>query len=311
MESKLQFGNKTLEYVSAVAKYASFSQAAKVLYISQPALSKYIRNLEVQIGAPLFYRQNGKVIPTYIGERMLYYANQIIPLEQEMEQALVSMSAGSGRIRLALPHLWSSLLLPDIIEKLRDNFPDMELIIDEVSSSDKLEDMILNREVDLAIMRSHMHSAKLTSEFLRKDEILLVLPKDHPLAGKAVSVPERRYPVIDPALLGKLSFILQRPSQIIRKKVDRIFEEAGVTPSVNLTLRSIEASIKLVQGNTACFGTETHVHNIANAEQYEFLCLDTPMCSLDLHLFFLNTDETPLFTRQVIHFLTTRALLAE
>ncbi|MCI9587139.1 MAG: hypothetical protein HFF60_04160 [Oscillospiraceae bacterium] len=75
---------------------------------------------------------------------MLSYANQIISLEQEMEQTLSSARSGSGRICIALPHLWSSLLLPSMIEDLHGEFPDIELIIDEVSSHDKLEGMLLN-----------------------------------------------------------------------------------------------------------------------------------------------------------------------
>lgn len=309
MGQKLQFGNKTLEYVSAVAKTASFSEAAKTLYISQPALSKYIRNLELQIGAPLFYRRNGKVIPTYVGDRMLSYADQIIPLEREMEQALASACSGSGRVCIALPHLWSGLLLPAIIDDLRGEFPDIELIIDEVSSQDKLEKMLLNHEVDLAIMRSHAHSARLVSEFFRKDEIVLVIAKEHPLVSRAAAIPGRHYPVIDPALLGDLNFILQRPSQIIRQKVDAILESVGISPTVDLTLRSIEASIKLVRGNVACFGTETHIRNITNGEHLQYLCLDTPMCSLDLHLFYLNSDENASQLRRVVHFLTTQSSL--
>lgn len=226
-----------------------------------------------------------------------------------MEQALTTICTGSGRVRIALPHLWSSLLLPGIIGDLRGEFPNMELIIDEVSSSDKLEGMLLNHEVDLAIMRSHPHSARLASEFLRKDEIVLVISREHPLIKQAVEVADRRYPVINPALLGELRLILQRPSQIIRQKVDAIFEACNVEPSEELTLRSIEASIKLVRDNVACFGTETHIHNIVNRDHLTFLCLDTPMCSLDLHLFYLNSDEVPNQLGRVIHFLTTQSSL--
>ncbi len=308
---KLQFGNKILEYVSAVARTASFSQAAKSLFISQPALSKYIRNLEDQIGAPLFYRIDGKVIPTYVGEVMLSYANQILPLEQEMAQALESIDSRSGRIKIGLPHLWCSHLLPSIIEDLRASFPDLELIIDEVSSADKLENMLLNHEIDLAIMRDHMHTAKLTSAFLRKDEIMLVLDANHPLAQKAVAVEGRKYPVIDPAELGPLTFILQRSTQIIRQRVDQIFEKAQIKPMIDLTLCSIEASIKLVHGDIACFATETHIKNIANLSGLQFLCLNTPDCSLDLHLFYVNTDEAANWLGPIIHFLSTQASLAK
>lgn len=72
-----------------------------------------------------------------------------------------------------------------MIKDLRGEFPDIALIIDEVSSHDKLEGMLLNHEVGLAVMRNHQHSARLVSEFLRKDEIVLVMDKSHPLVVQA------------------------------------------------------------------------------------------------------------------------------
>ena len=127
------------------------------------------------------------------------------------------------------------------------------------------------------------------------------------LVQKAVPVPDRRYPVISPKMLGNLSYILQRPSQIIRKHVDAIFSNEGIIPNVELTLRSIEASIKLVHDNVACFGTETHIRNITNPEKLSFICLDAPESSLDLHLYYLEHTSESL--NEVIRFLSVQSSL--
>lgn len=302
--SPLQLNNKTLEYVYAVAKQKSFSSAAKSLYISQPALSKYIQHLEERIGSPLFYRVNNQIIPTYIGERFVAYAEQIIPLEREMEQELIDLQKGdSGRIRIALPHLWSSYLLPTIINSLKKEFSNLEIIIDEVTSSEKLEDMLLHHEVDLAIMREHSHNPKLSSTFLRHDEILLVLPHDHPLYQEAIVVPKKKYPVIDVALLKDLEFILQRPSQLIRQRVDDIFASANIEPHIEMLLRSIEASMKLVSGNRACFASETHVSNLDITPSPHYVSLNTPLSHMALCMFYLNTADRTKNLKQITHFL--------
>ena len=68
---------KEARYILAIAKHQSIGKAAESLYISQPSLSKYLKNLEERLGAPLFDRRENHYYPTYMGERYLYYAERI------------------------------------------------------------------------------------------------------------------------------------------------------------------------------------------------------------------------------------------
>ena len=68
---------KEARYILAIARHKSIGKAAESLFISQPSLSKYLKNLEQQLGAPLFSRLEQGYVPTYMGERYLYYAEQI------------------------------------------------------------------------------------------------------------------------------------------------------------------------------------------------------------------------------------------
>ena len=77
---------KEARYILAIAHYKSIGKAAKALFISQPSLSKYLKNLEQQLGSPLFSRLEQGYIPTYMGERYLYYAEQIAAFGQEWDQ---------------------------------------------------------------------------------------------------------------------------------------------------------------------------------------------------------------------------------
>ena len=81
----LQINNKNMEYVAAVAQYDSITAAAESLYISQPALSRFISNLEKRIGVTLFQRVGNRFLLTYERERFLYHAKRIMEIEQELQ----------------------------------------------------------------------------------------------------------------------------------------------------------------------------------------------------------------------------------
>ena len=74
---------KELSYVIAIAEKGNVSKAAESLFISQPSLSKYLKNLEDHLGAPLFNRRDGGYYPTYLGERYLHYAKRIVAYGDE------------------------------------------------------------------------------------------------------------------------------------------------------------------------------------------------------------------------------------
>ena len=89
---------KEARYILAIAHYKSIGKAAKALFISQPSLSKYLKNLEQQLGSPLFSRLEQGYIPTYMGERYLYYAEQIAAFGQ-----IGGNGAGQGTAGTILP----------------------------------------------------------------------------------------------------------------------------------------------------------------------------------------------------------------
>lgn len=79
-----QLNNKYMEYVVALAQHQTVSAAAEAMFISQPAMSHFIRSLENRLGVKLFNRVRNRYIPTYEGERYLFYARRIIALETQM-----------------------------------------------------------------------------------------------------------------------------------------------------------------------------------------------------------------------------------
>ncbi len=175
-----QLNNKYMEYVVALAQHQTISAAAEAMFISQPAMSHFIRSLENRLGVKLFNRVRNRYIPTYEGERYLFYARRIIALETQMRNEFAEIRvAGHGQIRLALPTLRSAYILPSLVPAYRRLYPNVKLVTLEAHSQ-VLEKMLLSGEADFAILNSPAKNSDTTSLFIRRDEILLAVPPAQP-----------------------------------------------------------------------------------------------------------------------------------
>ena len=178
----LQINNKNMEYVAAVAQYDSITAAAESLYISQPALSRFISNLEKRIGVTLFQRVGNRFLLTYEGERFLYHAKRIMEIEQELQNELSDINKQKqGRLRLALPVLRSPNILPRILPPFSRQYPNVDIIITELHSG-FLENMLLDGDVDFAILNDVPKDPRIVAEHIRDDEDADRLPL--PSAGR-------------------------------------------------------------------------------------------------------------------------------
>ncbi len=107
---------KEARYILAIARHQSIGKAAESLYISQPSLSKYLKNLEERLGAPLFSRHENRYYPTYMGERYLHYAEQIVACGDEWMQEYDDIAHRQrGRLNIAVPIMMGSTLIEPML----------------------------------------------------------------------------------------------------------------------------------------------------------------------------------------------------
>lgn len=111
---------KDIDYLIAVAKYGNISKAAESLYISQPALSKYITGLEKRVNLPLFNRIGNRFVLTYAGERYLARAKEIATCRDSLERELQDIAGcNDGELKIAVPVIRGSHILPSVIPEFR------------------------------------------------------------------------------------------------------------------------------------------------------------------------------------------------
>ena len=120
---------KDLKYVSAIAKYESISQAANELYITQPSLSGYLKNLENRMGLPLFQRIGKRMVLTYFGECFLKDGNDLLlrhkHFSEELDRVLYEKR---GRLSIGFPILRGISLLPVTLPRFSEEFPNVEIL---------------------------------------------------------------------------------------------------------------------------------------------------------------------------------------
>lgn len=301
MQEVWKFTNKYMEYVMALAQHQTISAAAEAVFISQPAMSHFIRSLEDKMGCKLFNRIGNRYIPTYEGERYLYYARRILTEEAQMYNEFADIKKqGKGQIRFALPTLRSAYLLPQLVYAYRSEHPNVELKVLEAHSQE-LERALLNGEVDFAIMNAEAKSPDIVCDFICHDEVLLAVPDHHPMAQAGMWQEGKKYKQIDISLFQEDVFILQRPEQRTRKTSDYILKKAGITPNVLLETRSLEAALGLVsRGVGVCFIPETYVQETHFSGNLVCFSLGAPEAIYNLSLTYLKRSYCPQYFKDFI-----------
>lgn len=257
------FSNRTMNYLLAINSYRNITKAAESLYISQPALSKFLNTLEKRLGFSLFNNIGHTLIPTYEGERFLHYAQLTEQLEQQLTHEITDwQNQQSGRLRFALPLMRSPYILPQVIPNFLKMYPHVQVSVFE-EHSDKLKSLIMENKVDFLLSMSEEEIPNTVRCHIRTDRLYLAAP-----AGQQrfkASTHKQPYPSIDLSLLKEEAFILQQPGQHTRLTAEKAFAAAGYTPKILLITRSIQAALELVaQGCGLCFFIETYMNYTKN-----------------------------------------------
>lgn len=189
-----------LAYFLAVADLRHFTRAAEFSHVSQPSLSKQIRVLERELGAPLFNRARGNVSLTAAGETLLPFARRILAdVESARLQVHELVGLSRGRLRLGATPSLSTVLLPDALRRFRDAYPGIELVVEESGSRDLVR-MLAHGELDLALLILPLHTrdpALATTPILR-ESLVVAAPSDGSLVrARSLRIRDlERYPLV-------------------------------------------------------------------------------------------------------------------
>jgi len=171
-----------LRYFLQVAESGSFTRAAERLKISQPALSRSIQKLEEELGQPVFERKARSVCLTDTGALLQSRAHQVLTILEDTK-AEITDDGESGRVRVGAIPTIAPYFLPEVLRQFSREFPKAMLIVQE-NTTDNLLKSLTQGEIDLAILALPVPARYLEIEELFEEELLLVLPPDHPLVDR-------------------------------------------------------------------------------------------------------------------------------
>ena len=163
-----------LHTFKVVANNLSFTKASEQLFISQPAVSKTIRNLEEEYKITLFLRKRNSIELTNEGKSFLNYTNKILEIFSEMEnQFLNAKKKFPNLISFGVSTTLANYIIPKIIAKFRIQFPQTNFNI-QSNNSEHIEELILSQQLDFGITEGENTNRKLQFKKFIKDEIVLV-----------------------------------------------------------------------------------------------------------------------------------------
>ena len=183
-----------LRYLVALADTLNFSRAAARLNVTQPTLSAQIRALEARLGAPLFERNRARVLPTATGAEIARRARLVLREVDTIRGIARGGDRGrlDGVLRLGVVHTVGAYLLSVAMPLLREEFPGLRLYVRE-DRPERLLAQLADGVQDALVLPEEPARADFESAGLLRESLLVVLPADHPLAGK---------PMIDPSDLA-------------------------------------------------------------------------------------------------------------
>jgi DNA-binding transcriptional LysR family regulator len=222
-----------LRLFATVARTGSFSRAAEVLRISQPAISKGVRDFELQVGCRLLDRNSKGVRPTREGQALARHAEALFAAERAAEDELLALrNLDQGSLRVGASTSIATYLISDYLGPFHQAHPGIELHLVSANTRD-IADLMISHEVDIALVEGPVEDDDLVSEAWRTDVMSLIVGPQHPFASSSEP--------IAPASLRDEILIVREPGSGTREVVAQALAAQRIEPVRTLEIGSTEA----------------------------------------------------------------------
>ena len=267
----LPFTLHQLRIFKAIASEKSFTQAAEILFVSQPSLSKQVKALENHLGILLLHRTGNKIVLTEAGIVFLQYSERILALCEESCRALNDLKDGErGNLKVGASQTIGAYLIPRIVTLFAQSYPQINLHID-IDSTQSIAKKIANQSLDIGIVGGDIPiglKKNLEIEDFIQDELILIISKSHPYTKKKVSKED----------LYHLNFITLKSNSTIYKFINNILVQNHIQTkqfNVVMELNSIEAIKTAVSlGLGAAFVSSSALEKELKLETIEILPIE-------------------------------------
>lgn len=243
---------KEIEYFVKIAEEKNVTRAAEKLFITPSALNQQLLNLERDLETPLFFRARGGWTLTEAGEIYLAAAREMLKLKSDTYHKLQDViQAKKGTLSIGIPPERGSKMFTHVYPVFHAEYP--HIVIKVVEKSVKKQQQLISKgELDLGFMTLR-NIQKTEDEYIDIcfEELVLILPKSHPLCEKA-SIGTGHYPELDISLLKDEPFALMHRESTIFEHVELIFRQAGIIPNILFETSRANTIIDIVAAGMCC-----------------------------------------------------------
>ncbi|MBS1196670.1 MAG: regulatory protein LysR:LysR, substrate-binding protein [Proteobacteria bacterium] len=232
--------DRRLRIFHAVAKMGSFTRAAESLFMSQPAVTFQIRQLEERYQVRLFERGHGQISLSPAGELVMKYAERLIDLSDEMETRLAEMTEEMrGNLNIGASSTLAETFMPTILSEFNALYPQTRPCL-LVANSETIEQRVASHTLDVGLIDGKAAGEGVEADVCGEDELVVICAPDYPLAGSDMLTPKQ---------LRDYEYINHEPGSGIRQRVEAYVRAAGMTPGSlksQMELGNLESLRKIV-----------------------------------------------------------------
>jgi LysR family transcriptional regulator, nitrogen assimilation regulatory protein len=250
---------KQLEYFVRVAELSSFTRAAQQLRIAQPALSRQVRLLEVELRQNLLLRNGRGATTTEAGKLLLEHGRGILHQVERAKEDLSRLRGGlAGRVAVGMPPSVARVLAVPLTREFRKQLPQATLALQEGLSA-SMQEALINGRLDIALLYNAAPAPELELAPLLDEALYLVQPLAKPMAAKA-SAAKTSKQTTSPSKTAKIKLadIADQPLVIptrpnaIRNLVEAKLGMLGLRPTIALEIDGVAAILELVADGAGC-----------------------------------------------------------
>jgi DNA-binding transcriptional LysR family regulator len=277
-----------LRYFTAVAENGGIGRASRLLNVSQSAISETVRDLELELGVPLFDRSNRRIRLTYHGEQFLEDAKAVLAsADKAIANVRKSVRGEIGTLTIGFFVGSIGTLFPSIIKEFRRRVEGVQISLVEMAPSMQTS-ALQSGAIDIGFTRpvEPVHAFFLRSECFETEPLYAVLPKNHSLA-KQRSIYMRE--------LTMERFILndRKYSPALFDKIISLCAEAGFSPTIVTTATVLSGVIALVEAGEG-IAILPHGSKIFRNDALMFIPIADPSASIDIVVAWSPQHETPV-----------------
>lgn len=215
--------DRRLRVFHAVARLLSFTKAAEVLHMTQPAVTFQVRQLEEYFNTRLFDRTHNKVTLTPAGDRVFQFSARIFDLYDEMENAVRELTGEiSGALTIGASTTIAEYMLPTLLGEFKNKYPDINIRL-KVSNTDGIVSMVEHNVIDLGVVEAEVANKNLLVEVCHEDQLVVVAPPDHELGDHIGTIKAEQ--------LKPYPFICREEGSGTREVISKFFERSGILPN--------------------------------------------------------------------------------